>query len=79
MEALGYVYDNVELQIFADATEYAFGAAAYVRYASDDSADCRLVVACSNLAPTPTDHPAADGAERCAQWRSPLRKPDRRA
>ena len=58
MEPADYAYDYVELHIFADASEYAFGAAAYVRYVSVETAVCRLAMVRSNLAPIrPTTMP----------------------
>ena len=58
IEPLGFTYDSVELHVFADASEHAFGAAAYARYVSTEVAMTRLVMVRSNLAPIrPTTMP----------------------
>lgn len=51
MQPTGMNDCSKELHIFADASEYAHGAVAYLRYIEGNRAKCSLVMAKSNLAP----------------------------
>ena len=42
---------RIELHLFSDASEYAFGSVAYARYIGKDRASCGFLMAKSNLAP----------------------------